>query len=143
MKSSSADEIDNQLKCNSSSKKDSLTHVKTEFTSNNVPEIIPSESHDDEHSVEVRNDNKHPSPTLKNENMGLFAYAPQCCRNIILTPCGVLFFLCWASTMQVRTKTQRCIGTEHLFTNIFTLIDCYLLTLYLITSILRHSSFSS
>ena len=35
------------------------------------------------------------------EEFGLFFYVPKCIRNICMTPHGVLFFLCWASTMQV------------------------------------------
>ena len=35
------------------------------------------------------------------KNLGLFAYAPECCRNALLRPYSLLFFLCWASTMQV------------------------------------------
>ena len=38
---------------------------------------------------------------ISRKTFGLFAYVPKCFRNICLTPCGVLFFLCWASTMQV------------------------------------------
>ena len=35
------------------------------------------------------------------KNLGLLHYMPICCQNIVLSPCCVLFFLCWASTMQV------------------------------------------
>ena len=38
---------------------------------------------------------------ISSKKFGLFAYVPEFVRNICLTPYGVLFFLCWASTMQV------------------------------------------
>ena len=48
-------------------------------------------------------------PTSNTENTslliddsGLFAYTPKWLRNLCLTPYGILFFLCWASTMQVK-----------------------------------------
>ena len=39
-----------------------------------------------------------------NQKDGLFRYFPRNLRGILLTPQGVLFFLCWASTMQVRSN---------------------------------------
>ena len=42
---------------------------------------------------------------ISRTNFGLFAYVPECFRNICLTPYGILFFLCWASTMQVHLKS--------------------------------------
>ena len=41
---------------------------------------------------------------ISRKTFGLFAYFPQFLREICLTPYGVLFFLCWASTMQVNLK---------------------------------------
>ena len=41
------------------------------------------------------------SEPISRRKFGLFAYVPQFLRDICLTPYGVLFFLCWASTMQV------------------------------------------
>ena len=42
----------------------------------------------------------HVSAVSENK-FGLFKYAPKWARNILVTPAGILFFLCWASTMQV------------------------------------------
>ena len=51
------------------------------------------------------------SPTYINDTTdvtitthGLFKYAPRCCRKVFLSAAGLLFFLCWASTLQVSTK---------------------------------------
>ena len=44
--------------------------------------------------------NTESTPLLVGDS-GLFAYAPKWVRNVCLTPYGILFFLCWASTMQV------------------------------------------
>ena len=48
------------------------------------------------------------SPTYINDTTdvsiashGLFKYAPRCCRKVFLSAAGLLFFLCWASTLQV------------------------------------------
>ena len=48
------------------------------------------------------------SPTYINDTTdvtiathGLFKYAPKCCRKVFLSAAGLLFFLCWASTLQV------------------------------------------
>ena len=45
--------------------------------------------------------NTENTPMLIHDS-GLFSYAPKWIRNMCLTPYGILFFLCWASTMQVR-----------------------------------------
>ena len=45
--------------------------------------------------------NTENTPLLINDS-GLFSYAPKRIRNMCLTSYGILFFLCWASTMQVR-----------------------------------------
>ena len=48
--------------------------------------------------------NLKPSDSLgRKENVGLFVYAPQYCQNAFLSVYGLLFFLCWASTIQVST----------------------------------------
>ena len=39
--------------------------------------------------------------TVNNEDIGLFQYTPKCFRNTFLNVYGLLFFLCWASTIQV------------------------------------------
>ena len=39
----------------------------------------------------------------RKENVGLFVYAPKCCQNAFLSVYGLLFFLSWASTIQVST----------------------------------------
>ena len=51
------------------------------------------------------------SPTYINDTTdvtitthGLFKYAPRCCRKVFLSAAGLLFFLCWASTLQVSIK---------------------------------------
>ena len=46
--------------------------------------------------------------------LGLFKYAPSWARNIFLTPAGILFFLCWASTMQVTKDYKHSIINLHL-----------------------------
>ena len=39
--------------------------------------------------------------SVNNEDIGLFQYTPKCFRNTFLNVYGLLFFLCWASTIQV------------------------------------------
>lgn len=58
----------------------------------------------DTYIAPVENSKKHAIPeyVVCQQKDGLFRYFPQSLRDIILTPQGVLFFLCWASTMQVR-----------------------------------------
>ena len=41
------------------------------------------------------------SPPISRNSHGLFQYAPVCCRKMFLSAIGLLFFLCWASTLQV------------------------------------------
>ena len=58
----------------------------------------------DTHIAPVENSKKHSIPeyVVCEQKDGLFRYFPRNLRDILLTPQGVLFFLCWASTMQVR-----------------------------------------
>ena len=58
-----------------------------------------TDSHID--TLRLSHSNKERIPLLAYE-CGLFRYAPKWVRNLCLTPYGILFFLCWASTMQVR-----------------------------------------
>ena len=37
----------------------------------------------------------------RKEKFGLLSYTPNCFRNAFLSVYGILFFLCWASTIQV------------------------------------------
>ena len=39
--------------------------------------------------------------SVNDEDIGLFQYTPKCFRNTFLNVYGLLFFLCWASTIQV------------------------------------------
>ena len=39
--------------------------------------------------------------SVNNEDIGLFRYTPKCFQNTFLNVYGLLFFLCWASTIQV------------------------------------------
>ena len=60
----------------------------------------------DSHIAPVENSKKHAIPeyVVCQQKDGLFRYFPRTLRDILLTPQGVLFFLCWASTMQVRSN---------------------------------------
>ena len=51
-------------------------------------------------TLQIPQSNTENTPLLLHDT-GLLAYAPKWFRNICLTPYGILFFLCWASTMQV------------------------------------------
>ena len=62
------------------------------------------------------------SPTYINDTTdvtlathGLFKYAPKCCRKLFLSAAGLLFFLCWASTLQVSSLQS-----------IFSSLNCFL-----------------
>ena len=52
-------------------------------------------------TLRVPTSNTENTPLLIDDS-GLFAYTPKWLRNLCLTPYGILFFLCWASTMQVK-----------------------------------------
>ena len=68
----------------------------------NAKEFIRSDTTDSHiDTFRLPTSNTESAPLLANE-CGLFTYAPKWVRNMCLTPYGILFFLCWASTMQVR-----------------------------------------
>ena len=46
-------------------------------------------------------DNKAKDDFETNQDIGLFQYTPKCFQNVFLNIYGLLFFLCWASTIQV------------------------------------------
>ena len=41
------------------------------------------------------------------EDIGLFRYTPKCFQHTFLNVYGLLFFLCWASTIQVSNRLSR------------------------------------
>ena len=48
-----------------------------------------------------KNDDDTTKDPVRNEDTGLFQYTPKCFQNVFLNVYGLLFFLCWASTIQV------------------------------------------
>ena len=42
-----------------------------------------------------------------NEDIGLFQYTPKCFQDTFLNVYGLLFFLCWASTIQVSYRLSK------------------------------------
>ena len=60
----------------------------------------------DTNKAPVENSKKHAVPeyVVCQQKDGLFRYFPRNIQYVLLTPQGVLFFLCWASTMQVRSN---------------------------------------
>ena len=43
----------------------------------------------------------------ESNNLGLFAYVPKYWQRVFLKPYSLLFFLCWASTMQVNSNVMK------------------------------------
>ena len=79
---------------------DDLTNEETAVDSYNTnANRDETDSHIDSLRVPASNIENTP---LIGQDTGLFGYAPKWFQNICLTPYGILFFLCWASTMQVK-----------------------------------------
>ena len=77
--------------------KDSLKVIEID----NTKEFIRSDTTDSHvDTLRLPPSNTENTPLLV-DDCGLFAYAPKWVRNVCLTRYGILFFLCWASTMQV------------------------------------------
>ena len=53
------------------------------------------------HESRKADDNRIKDDFTTDEDIGLFQYTPKCFQNVFLNIYGLLFFLCWASTIQV------------------------------------------
>ena len=52
----------------------------------------------DEHTPQIANVQ---ATRISRRTHGMFKYAPECCRNVFLSPGGLLFFLSWGFAVQV------------------------------------------
>ena len=108
------------MEINTDTDEDDGTTANTEMNDINLAILNENKNNEDDSSTSVE------TP----EDDGLFVHTPKCFKNAFLSVYGLLFFLCWASTIQVIITYLEMSCAHKLSMVKFIKINCILFSYY-------------